>query len=173
MAKEDATPETPQPPATAPAGDDAELAPEQLEQVALAEATVRHPFGPGFFVTQLRAFAREGCPDPALGLPAVEIHLTDGDVLDLCHIVGVTPSWVALAVNETESSAGKPRMRTEFVPYETIARVTIRAMRELAPHLGFEHGRVPRVLSAQPRPEMTPEAAIRAAAAGTPEPSGD
>ncbi|MEK7330394.1 MAG: hypothetical protein AAB113_06280 [Candidatus Eisenbacteria bacterium] len=164
MAKEDATPETPQPPATAPAGDDAELAPEQLEQVALAEATVRHPFGPGFFVTQLRAFAREGCPDPALGLPAVEIHLTDGDVLDLCHIIGVTPNWVALAVNDAEPAAPKPRMRTEFLPYETIARVTIRGARVETPHLGFEHERVPRVLSAPASPEMSPEAAIRAAA---------
>ncbi|MEK7330973.1 MAG: hypothetical protein AAB113_09235 [Candidatus Eisenbacteria bacterium] len=167
------TPEAPEAAAEAPAGESSELTPEQLEHAALAEATVRHPFGPGFFLTQLRAFACQDCPDPAVGLPVVEIHLVDCDVLDLCHIIGVTPSWVALAVNETESAAGKPRIRTEFVPYETIARVTIRAMRELAPHLGFEHGRVPRVLSAQPRPEMTPEAAIRAAAAGTPEPSGD
>ena len=63
-----------------------ELTPEQIEQVALVKATVRFPFGPGFFLAQLRAFASEHCPDPARGLPMVEIHLADGDVLDLCHI---------------------------------------------------------------------------------------
>ena len=164
MAKEDATPEAPEPAVTTPAEDDAEFAPEQLEQAALAEATVRHPFGPGFFVTQLRAFARARCPDPALGLPAVEIHLTDGEVLDLCHIIGVTPNWVAVAVNDAEPAAAKPRMRTEFLPYQTITRVTIRIARMETPHVGFEHERVPRVLSAPARRATSPEAAIRAAA---------
>jgi hypothetical protein len=167
------TPEAPEAAAEAPAGESSELTPEQLEHAALAEATVRHPFGPGFFLTQLRGFAGEKCPDPALERPVVEIHLGDGETLDLCHIIGVTPSWVALAVQDGDEDDTPRRMRTEFVPFEVIARVTLRSSRPESPHLGFEHGRVPRVLSAQPRPEMTPEAAIRAAASGTPEPRGD
>jgi hypothetical protein len=126
---------------------------------------VRYPFGLGFFVHQLRAFACEGCPDPALGLPAVELHLTDGEVLDLCHIIGVTPNWVAVAVNDAEPAAAKPRMRTEFLPYQTITRVTIRIARLETPHVGFEHERAPRVLKAPSGHEMSPEAALRAAAA--------
>lgn len=165
MANEHGAPETPQAATTASGEADAEISPEQLEQAALAEATVRYPFGPGFFVAQLRAFARERCPDPALGLPAVEIHLTDGEVLDLCHIIGVTPNWVAVAVNDAEPAAAKPRMRTEFLPYQTVTRVTIRGARIETPHVGFEHERVPRVLSNRASPEMSPEAAIRAAAA--------
>lgn len=147
--------------------------PEQLGQAALVEASLHHPFGPAFFMTQLRGFAGEKCPDPALERPVVEIHLGDGETLDLCHIIGVTPSWVALAVQDGDGDETPRRMRTEFVPFDVIARVTLRSSRPESPHLGFEHGRVPRVLSAQPHPEMTPEAAIRAAAAGTPEPSGD
>lgn len=151
-----------------------EPTPEQMEQAALVEASLHHPFGPAFFMTQLRGFAGEKCPDPALERPVVEIHLGDGETLDLCHIIGVTPNWVALAVQDGDEDDTPRRMRTEFVPFEVIARVTLRGSRSEAPHLGFEHGRVPRVLSAQPRPEMTPEAAIRAAAAGgTAEPSGD
>ena len=137
---------------------------EHLARAALIASSQRHPFGPAFFMTQLRGFAGEKCPDPAAGLPVVEIHLADGDVLELCHIIGVTPAWAALAVNETDHTASAPHMRTEFVPYAAIARVTLRSSRPEAPHLGFEHARVPRVLSATGPPEMTPEAAVKAAA---------
>lgn len=167
-------------PATTPAspgeaeGATAEPTAEQLGQAALLEASLHHPFGPAFFMTQLRGFADEKCPDPALERPAVEIHLGDGEVLDLCHIIGVTPNWVALAVLDGDRENTPRRMRTEFVPFAAIARVTLRGSRPESPHLGFEHGRVPQVLSPQAGPEMTPEAALRAAAAGgTEEPRGD
>jgi hypothetical protein len=157
-----------------PASDEAaEPTPEQMEQAALLAASMHHPFGPAFFLTQLRGFAGEKCPDPALERPVVEIHLGDGETLDLRHIIGVTPNWVALAVQDGDEDDPPRRMRTEFVPFAAIARVTLRASRPEVPHIGFEHGRVPQVLNAQPRPELTPEAAIRAAAAGAPEPSGD
>jgi len=158
----------------APAPDEATpLTPEQAERAALIEASVHHPFGPAFFMTQLRGFAGEKCPDPAVARPAVEIHLGDGEVLDLCHIIGVTPGWVALAVRDGDEDETPARMRTEFVPYETIGRVTLRSSRPESPHLGFEASRVPRVLSEPTKPEMAPEEAIRAAAAGTDEPHGD
>lgn len=48
-----------------PAGDK-----DEAKEVASAV-----PFGPGFFLGQLRAFARERCPDPGEGLPNVELHL--------------------------------------------------------------------------------------------------
>jgi len=163
----------PDDPASAPAAGP-EPTPEQMEHMALAEASVRFPFGPAFFMTQLRGFAGEKCPDPALERPIVEIHLGDGDVLELCHIVGVTPAWVALAVRDGDENENPQRLRTEFVPFEGIARVTLRGTRPESPRLGFEHGRVPKVMSAATRPEMTPEAAIRAASAGAGrEPSGD
>src|SRR6058998_2405097 len=141
--------------------------PEQMEQAALIESSLHHPFGPAFFMTQLRGFAGEKCPDPAVSRPAVEIHLGDGEVLDLCHIIGVTPGWVALAVRDGEEVETPPKMRTEFVPFEAILRVTLRSSRPESPHLGFEASRVPRVLSSRAKPEMAPEEAIRAAAAGT------
>ncbi len=117
------------------------------------------PFGPGFFLGQLRAFARDRCPDPAEGLPAVQIHLATGDVLDLCHVVGLAPGYVALAVLEAE---GEPRrMRTELVPYQLVARVTIRPGGSRA-HVGFDVDHAPQVLEAT-RP-LSPEVALGIAA---------
>ena len=152
----------------------AEPTPEQMEHLALAEASVRHPFGPAFFMTQLRGFAGEKCPDPSVERPVVEIHLGDGETMELRQIIGVTPNWVALAVRDGDEDDTPQRLRTEFVPFQAIARVTLRASRQELPQLGFEVGREPKVLSDRPRPEMTPEDAIRAAAAGAGrEPLGD
>ena len=148
----------------APSEEAAEVSPEQRARAALIESSQHYPFGPAFFMTQLRGFAGEKCPDPAAGLPVVQLHLVDGEVLELCHIIGVTPAWVALAVNEADHTTSGQHMRTEFVPFETIARVTLRSSRPESPHLGFEHSMVPRVFSALGQSEMTPEAAIEAAA---------
>ena len=149
----------------------ADATPEQLVRAALIEASKHYPFGPAFFMSQLRGFAGEKCPDPARGLPVVELHLADGEVLALCHVIGVAPAWVALAVNETDHTTSAPRMRTEFVPFEVITRVTLRLSRPESPHLGFEHSRVPRMLSVSGQAETTPEAAIEAAASPPGRPS--
>ncbi len=126
------------------------------------------PVGPGFFLGQLRAFARVGCPDPAEGLPAVQVHLATGDVLDLCHIVGLGASFVALAVREAEGEPG--RMRTELVPYQLVARVTIRPPGGRG-HVGFDVDHAPRVLRGGGA--LTPEAAlVKAAGDSGPEGSG-
>ena len=129
---------------------------------AAAELVSRAPFGPGFFLGQLRAFARERCPDPGELLPCVELHLATGEVFDLCHVMGLAPAFVALAVRETRGGSGAEgvAMRTELVPYAFITRVTIRPVRGTGPHVGFNPGHAPEVLP-QARP---PEEMLRAAA---------
>jgi hypothetical protein len=122
-------------------------------------------------MAQLRGFAGENYPDPKVARPMVEIHLAGGDTLDLCHIIGVTPQWVALAVRDDDED-DRQRVRTEFIAYDSIERVTLRAARPESPQLGFEASRTPRVMASS-QPGMTPEESIRAAAAGTPEPTGD
>ncbi|HZY05776.1 MAG TPA: hypothetical protein VFF02_19980 [Anaeromyxobacteraceae bacterium] len=118
-------------------------------------ATPDAPFGPGFFLGQLRAFARDRCPDPGEGLPAVQIHLATGDVFDLCHVVGLGRTFVVLAVLEGE---GEPRrMRTELVPYQLVVRVTIREAGGRG-HVGFDVDHAPRVLPAGG--SLTPESAL-------------
>lgn len=122
----------------------------------------RAPFGPGFFLGQLRAFARDRCPDPGELLPSVELHLATGEILDLCHVMGLAPAFVALAVREARGGSGADGapMRTELVPYAFITRVTIRPVRGTGPHVGFSQGHAPEVLP-QARP---PEEMLRAAA---------
>lgn len=122
------------------------------------QASLGEPFGPGFFLGQLRAFARDRCPDPAEGLPSVQVHLASGEVLDLCHVVGLGPAFVALAVREGEGEA--MRMRTELVPYRLIARVSIGSPG--GRHVGFEADRAPRMLATHG--PLSPEAALGRAA---------
>lgn len=114
-------------------------------------------FGPGFFLGQLRAFARDGCPDPGEGLPCVSVHLATGEVLSLCHVAGLAPCFVALVVREPDRSDG--RMATELVPYSLIMRVTIRAGSGADRHVGFDATHVPHILAGR-RP-LSPEAALR------------
>lgn len=114
-------------------------------------------FGPGFFLGQLCAFAREECPDPGEELPSVSVHLATGEVLSLCHVAGLAPAFVALVVREPDHSDG--RMITELIPYSLITRVTIRAASSGERHVGFDSSHVPHVIAAR-RP-LSPEATLR------------
>lgn len=128
------------------------------------EALMRQgPFGPAFFLVQLRALVREQCPDPAEGLPAVQLRLADGETIDLCHIIAVGPAWVALAVHETGHPSSGPAMRTELIPYPMIARVALRSAKAETPHHGFDLGRAPQVLEGVAKHD-TPEASLQRAA---------
>lgn len=117
------------------------------------------PFGPDFFLGQLRAFARDRCPDPAEGLPVVQLHLMGGEVLDLCHVIGLAPAFVALAVREP---GGAVAMRTELVPYQIITRVTIGSAGEHG-RVGFNHEHPAHILGSA-LGGLSPEVALRRAA---------
>ncbi|HZM00755.1 MAG TPA: hypothetical protein VFD43_10930 [Planctomycetota bacterium] len=120
------------------------------------------PFGPAFFLEQLRGLIRDRCPSPAEGLPGVELRLVDGETLDLCHVIAVAPSWVVLAVNERDRASTAPRMRTELVPFATIIRVTIRTARDEAHRIGFDASQRPLVIDQPAGQITTAEAALRA-----------
>ncbi len=96
------------------------------------------PFGSAFFLSRLGGFVRERCPTPADGLPIVLLHLADGEVLDVCHVIGLARPWVALAVHDERDAAGPMRMRTVVVPYGCIVRVTLRADTADGIRIGFE-----------------------------------
>lgn len=130
------------------------------------------PFNAGFFLTHLRGFVLDRCPARDMDLPRVELYLADGAVLDLCHVIAVTPAWVALAVNEEAGGQERPRMRTELVPYASILRVAVRTTPTGTAHVGFDTRHAPVVLDVARRPPATPEAALRAAAGPRVEPKG-
>lgn len=126
--------------APSPVSDEARLA------RAVAEMVEKACFGPGFFLTQLAAFVRDRCPTPAEAMPLVQVHLVGGEVLGICHVIGLAPGWVALAVFEEAETEGGNRMRTELVPYATIVRVTIRASASGEKRIGFHPTGTPAVL---------------------------
>ena len=125
---------------------------EQARSALPEELVSKWPFGPGFFLQQLMGFVRDRCPNPDELLPAVELHLADGDVLEVCHISGIAPQWIALAVYESEKGASAPPpMRTELVPYEVVSRITVRSSRRELARLGFDLGKKPTILAAPAR----------------------
>lgn len=135
----------------------------RLESI-MADLARHEPFGPQFFLGPLGAFVRQQCPDPAEGLPSVELHLHTGEILDICHVIGLAPGWVALAVRD--STAEDAPMRTELVRYDSIARVSIRPTHSRHGHIGFDD-RMPAILS--PAATQSPEAALAAAAQRAPQ----
>jgi len=91
---------------------------------------------------------RDRCPDPKENLPVVQVHLADGETLDICHIIGVSPRWVMLAVRDAASH--RDGMAIELVPYEIIRRVCIctrRAAEGASP--GYAQTRPPEIVAAE------------------------
>ena len=132
-----------------------------------AERPSAVPFGPGFFLGQLRVFARDACPSPSEGLPSVTVRLATGEVLELCHVIGLAPSFVALAIHDDpdRGQGGPGAMRTELVPYGIITQVTIRSRRgDPGTRVGFDASREPRAVVEA----ISPEEALRAVSRAPP-----
>jgi hypothetical protein len=130
---------------------------KETEEVREPDFVSTATFGPGFFLGQLRAFARESCPSSSEALPSVALHLATGEVLELCHVMGLAPAFVALAVfDDAKTGHGGARaMRTDLVPYSLITRVTIRPRHESGAHVGFDAGHAPQVIVRTSSPEET------------------
>lgn len=139
---------------------------DRKRMAALMASDQRVSFGPLFFMQNLRGLARDRCPEPAESIPSVHVHLMDGEVLDLCHIIGVSPNWIAMAVHEEEHAERPDQMRTELVPYHLIVRVSIQTTRHAGTHpIGFNTSLDPEVYGTIPSlAGMTPEQALQAVA---------
>lgn len=121
---------------------------ERTEAAAALMAVDRTcAFGPIFFLRQLGRFVRDHCPDPKEHLPLVQIRLENGLILDLCHIVGVSPRWVVLAVRDRASHPAE--MAIEIVPFHQIQGVRIHTRRDEGAPVGFSQGASPAIMSAE------------------------
>lgn len=109
-----------------------------------AQADKRCTFGPSFFLGNLGRFVREHCPESKENLPLVRVHIAGGETLDVCHIVGVSPRWVMLAVRDLGNQ--RDAMAVELVPYEAIHRVSIRSRDVDIPSMGFSEIRRPQII---------------------------
>ena len=122
----------------------------------------RVAFGPLFFMRVLRRFVHDWCPEPGEHVPNVYLHLMDGQRLALCNIIAIAPNWLALSVHDEDHPERKQPLRTEIVPYPSIARVTIEAAQAEGP-IGFNTSD-PSFMSGDGGTSMTPEEALRAVA---------
>ena len=113
---------------------------------AFIRADLACTFGPSFFLRQLARFVRDHCPTPEEHLPMVQVRLADGEVLDVCHIIGVSPRWVILAVR---NAAGHQGMVIEIVPFELVRRISISARRADGASIGFAQTHVPNIMTAE------------------------
>ena len=122
--------------------------PERLEAATVfATADLACAFGPSFFLGHLGRFVRDRCPDPKENLPVVQVRLADGETLDVCHIIGVSPRWAMLAVRDAAST--RDGMAIELVPYEQIRRVGISNRRAESGSIGFWQTRSPQIIEAE------------------------
>jgi hypothetical protein len=145
---------------------------KEMKELLLADQRVS--FGPLFFMRNLRGLVRDRCPDEKEGIPSVQIHLLDGQSLDICHIIGIAPNWIALAVHEDGHADGPLPLRTEMVPYHFITRVSIESNRHEGAHsIGFNTQNEPEMYQGASSPAgMTPEEALKAVAGDPPKASG-
>jgi hypothetical protein len=112
---------------------------------AFTRADLACAFGPSFFLVHLGRFVRDHCPDSTENLPAVELRLSGGETLVLCHVIGVSPHWVMLAVRDSRSHGAG--MAIELVPYELICSVCIRTPEAGGVSIGFAQTQAPEIIA--------------------------
>ena len=128
--------------------------PRSRESTTLfARADAACAFGPSFFMGHLGRFVRDRCPDATEHLPVVRMRLSDGETLDVCHIIGVSPHWVMLAVHD--GAHGRDEMAIAMVPYDAVVRVTVSTRHAEASSIGFAQVHAPEIIA--------PEALLKAA----------
>ena len=128
---------------------------------ALMTADLAFPFGPSFFLGHLGRFVRDQCPAPTDDLPVVQVHLCTSETLNVCHIIGVSPRWVVLAVRDGASHGD--RMAIDIVPYALIQRVSIRTRQADSASIGFSENRAPAIIGAETllRAALSPHHGLR------------
>lgn len=120
------------------------------------------PFGPPFFLKRLAALVRDGCPLRTDGLPLVLLHLVDGESIDVCHVIGLSESWVVVAAHDpgVPATTAPVRMRTVLIPYETILRVSLAEQAADGSHIGFRQDRPPEMFFSESSDRVTAERAL-------------
>lgn len=105
------------------------------ESDAAATATAA-PFDRDFFQFFLPERVRALAASAPHKVVVVLLHLVDDTVLDLCHLGHLGPRWMEVAAYRDARTCAE--MDTLFVPYETVARVTLSPQDPGAQPVGFQ-----------------------------------
>lgn len=88
-----------------------------------------------FFSTILPEHVRTEVTANPGQVPIIQLYLMSGAVLDLCHVVRVADTWVAVAHFCREDDQDDTDIA--FLPYGTIARVSLTLQDENERQIGF------------------------------------
>ncbi|MBI4200257.1 MAG: hypothetical protein HY535_07280 [Chloroflexi bacterium] len=99
-------------------------------------------FDAGFFQQVLPERVALECEGHPESVPVVQVHLANGTVLDLCHIVHLADAW--FAVQHFRDARTCADMDTVFLPYGLVAMVTVSLHHPASRRVGF---------SVQPKPK--------------------
>jgi hypothetical protein len=80
-------------------------------------------FDAAFFQTVFPEHVSAECEAQPDRVPVVELYLADGTKLDLCHVVFLADSWLAVAYYR--DGGRESELDTAFLPYGLIVRVTV------------------------------------------------
>lgn len=94
------------------------------------------PFGSEFFATVLAERVRAECQGRPEVVPVVELQLADGYTVDLCHIPGIGPQWIAAHGYRDRETCEE--MDLQFIPYGLVTRVTISLWHRSQRPIGFQ-----------------------------------
>jgi hypothetical protein len=124
-----------------------------------------------FFSTILPEHVRaEAAANPGK-IPIIQLYLTSGAVLDLCHVVRLADAWVAVAHFCREDDFDDADI--SFLPYGTIARVELAMHDENDRKIGFSTTTPPLELPADARvpASLAPTVAAGPVAMSRPKPT--
>jgi hypothetical protein len=116
-------------------------------------------FDSAFYQAMLPDAVKQQCQTVPGQVPVVELHLADGTTLDLCHIVALAPTW--LAVVYFHNPAEGDEVEQAFLPYRLVQWITLSAHPSHVRHIGFD---VERSVAATQRALVAPEASAPGAA---------
>ena len=88
-----------------------------------------------FFGTVLPEHVRTEVAANTGKVPVIELHLVGGTVLDLCHVVRLSDTWVAVAHFCREDVFDDADIA--FIPYGTIVRVSLSMRDAKEREIGF------------------------------------
>lgn len=98
-------------------------------------------FDAGFYHSVLPERVTQECKGHPELVPVVTLHLAAGRILDLCHILHLADTW--LAVQYFRDAQTCQDMDVAFLPYDLVGLVTVSMQHPTSRRTGFDLGRGP------------------------------
>jgi hypothetical protein len=93
-------------------------------------------FDAPFYLAVLPDAVRQQCQVNPEHVPVVELHLGDGTTLDLCHIVPLAPTWLAVAFFRSPGESDE--VEQALLPYPLVQWITLSVRPLRVRHIGFD-----------------------------------